>query len=72
MIELATTQFRRVANVYFTMVAVLSCTEMSPVSYYTTIPPLVRHAPPFLFSWNRRRGCPLVQRPLSSTREATL
>lgn len=30
------------ANVYFTMVAVLSCTEMSPVSYYTTIPPLVR------------------------------
>lgn len=34
-------QFRRVANLYFTVVAVLSCTEMSPVSYYTTIPPLV-------------------------------
>jgi magnesium-transporting ATPase (P-type) len=30
-----------VANLYFTVVAVLSCTEMSPVSPYTTIPPLV-------------------------------
>jgi len=34
-------QFRRVANLYFTIVAVLSCTEMSPVSPVTTIGPLV-------------------------------
>eukprot|EP00959_Pyramimonas_sp_CCMP1952_P150820 3156423-Pyramimonas_sp.AAC.1 len=34
-------QFRRVANLYFTMVAALSCTSMSPISPVTTIAPLV-------------------------------
>jgi len=34
-------QFRRVANLYFTMVAALSCTAMSPISPVTTIAPLV-------------------------------
>jgi len=33
-------QFRRVANLYFTIVAVLSTTAMSPISPITTIAPL--------------------------------
>ena len=34
-------QFRRIANLYFTIVAALSLTELSPVHPFTTITPVV-------------------------------